>query len=212
MHDQRSIILARVRRVLAERIRPAESTLVCPLEVAAWQVTGPDGIPGRGEPVPAQVALAADYAPFAVGMPWGPPWGTTWFRFRATVPSDRRESPLEAVVDLGWTSDSVGGQAEGLVVDKAGRIIKGLHPRNAWVPVTLTDKGKVRFFVEAAANPEILRARSFAPTSLGRKDTADPAPLYRLRRSSGWPRCSRRTPPGGGPSCEASTTRWTPST
>ena len=71
MHDQRSIILARVRRVLAERIRPAESTLVCPLEVAAWQVTGPDGIPGRGEPVPAQVALAADYAPFAVGMPWG---------------------------------------------------------------------------------------------------------------------------------------------
>ena len=183
MHDQRSIILARVRRVLAERIRPAESTLVCPLEVAAWQVTGPDGIPGRGEPVPAQVALAADYAPFAVGMPWGPPWGTTWFRFRATVPSDRRESPLEAVVDLGWTSDSVGGQAEGLVVDKAGRIIKGLHPRNAWVPVTLTDKGKVRFFVEAAANPEILRARSFAPTSLGRKDTADPAPLYRLARA-----------------------------
>lgn len=161
----------------------------------------------------------------------GSPWGTTWFRFRATVPSDRRESPLEAVVDLGWTSDSVGGQAEGLVVDKAGRIIKGLHPRNAWVPVTLTDKGKVRFFVEAAANPEILRARSFAPTSLGRKDTADPAPSIgspaprssrstrrsassslTWSRSLGWPRCSRRTPPGGGPSCEALTTRWTPST
>ena len=51
------------------------------------------------------------------------------------------------------------------------------------MPVTLTDKGKVRFFVEAAANPEILRARSFAPTSLGRKDTADPAPLYRLARA-----------------------------
>ncbi len=183
MHDQRSIILARVRRVLAERIRPAESSLLGPLEVAAWQVTGPDGIPGRGEPVAAEIALAADFEPFAVGMPWGPAWGTTWFRFRAIVPVDRREAPLEAVIDLGWTSDSVGGQAEGLVFDKAGRIIKGLHPRNAWVPVTPTDKGKVRFFIEAAANPEILRARSFAPTTLGRKDTADSAPIYRLARA-----------------------------
>ena len=183
MHDQRSIILARVRRVLAERIRPAETTLVTPLDVAAWQVTEPDGIPGQGEPVAAQVALAADFTPTAVGMPWGPPWGTTWFRFRASVPAEFRDAPLEAIVDLGWSSGAVGGQAEGLVFDKAGRIVKGIHPRNAWVPVQVSDKGKVRFFVEAAANPEVLRARSFAPTLVGRKQTADPTPLYRLARA-----------------------------
>ncbi len=183
MHDQRSIILARVRRVLAERIRPAETTLVTPLDVAAWQVTEPDGIPGQGEPVAAQVALAADFTPTAVGMPWGPPWGTTWFRFRASVPVEFRDAPLEAIVDLGWSSGAVGGQAEGLVFDKAGRIVKGIHPRNAWVPVQVSDKGKVRFFVEAAANPEVLRARSFAPTLVGRKQTADPTPLYRLARA-----------------------------
>jgi alpha-mannosidase len=183
VHDQRSIILARVRRVLAERIRPSETTVVTPLSVAAWQVTEPGGIPGQGEPVPAQVALAADFTPAAVGMPWGPPWGTTWFRFRATVPPELRQAPLEAVVDLGWTSGAVGGQAEGLVFDKSGRVVKGIHPRNAWVPVQVNDKGKIRFFVEAAANPEVLRARSFAPTSVGRKDTADPTPLYRLARA-----------------------------
>ena len=183
MHDQGSIILARVRRVLAERIRPAETTVVTPLDAAAWEVTEPDGIPGQGEPVPAQVALAADFTSTAVGMPWGPPWGTTWFRFRASVPPDLRGAPLEAVIDLGWTSGSVGGQAEGLVFDKGGRIIKGIHPRNAWVPVQPNDKGKVRFYVEAAANPEVLRSRSFAPTSVGRKETADPTPLYRLARA-----------------------------
>ncbi|HOI04652.1 MAG TPA: alpha-mannosidase, partial [Dermatophilaceae bacterium] len=171
MHDQGSIILARVRRVLAERIRPAETTVVTPLDAAAWEVTEPDGIPGQGEPVPAQVALAADFTSTAVGMPWGPPWGTTWFRFRASVPPDLRGAPLEAVIDLGWTSGSVGGQAEGLVFDKGGRIVKGIHPRNAWVPVRPNDKGKVRFYVEAAANPEVLRSRSFAPTSVGRKET-----------------------------------------
>ena len=74
-------------------------------------------------------------------------------------------------------------QAEGLVFDKGGRIIKGIHPRNAWVPVQPNDKGKVRFYVEAAANPEVLRSRSFAPTSVGRKETADPTPLYRLARA-----------------------------
>ena len=67
--------------------------------------------------------------------------------------------------------------------DKGGRIIKGIHPRNAWVPVQPNDKGKVRFYVEAAANPEVLRSRSFAPTSVGRKQTADPTPLYRLARA-----------------------------
>ena len=97
MHDQRSIILARVRRVLAERIRPAETTVVTPLDAAAWAVTEPDGIPGQGEPVPAQVALAADFTSTAVGMPWGPPWGTTWFRcllYTSPSPRDRTRSRM----------------------------------------------------------------------------------------------------------------------
>ncbi len=202
MHDQRAIILARVRRALAERITPARAAVVGPLEVAAWAVTEPDGIPGQGEPVPVAEGLAADYQPFSVGMPWGPPWGTTWFRFTATVPRELRGQSLEAVIDLGWTSGAVGGQAEGLVVDTSGRIVKGLHPRNAHVPVKsgggkakdkgkdkgkgrieVQGKGKVQFYVEAAANPEVLRSRSFAPTALGRKATAGSEPIYRLARA-----------------------------
>ncbi len=180
MHDQRAMIEARVGRVLEERIRPAATTTVLPLEVAAWQVTGPDGIAGHGEPVAPEVALAATYTPFRVGRAWGPPWGTTWLRLRAEVPAELRDRELEAVVDLGWSGDWPGFQAEGLVFDRDGAIVKGLAPRNSWIPVRLSDKGRFRAYVEAAANPQIPLGR---PSPLGDKSTAGTEPIYRLARA-----------------------------
>jgi len=174
------MIEARVRRVLDERIRPAETTTVLPLEVAAWQVTGPDGIPGRGEPVAPEVALAASYTPFRVGRPWGPPWGTTWFRLRAQVPVELRDRHLEAVVDLGWRGGGPGFQAEGLAFDRDGRVVKGLAPLSSWLPVRLGDKGRFRVYVEAAANPSIPLG---IPSPLGDRATAGTDLLYTLARA-----------------------------
>ncbi|MGI8417845.1 MAG: alpha-mannosidase 2C1, partial [Nakamurella sp.] len=83
MHDNRQLIEKRVQRVLTERIRPAVHRTVSALDVTAWQ---PDG--GRGEPVQPATALAADYAPFAIGTRWGPAWGTSWFHLTGQVPAD----------------------------------------------------------------------------------------------------------------------------
>ncbi len=180
MHEERAAIEARVRRVLDERIRPAQTSTVCALEVAAWHVTGPDGIPGHGEPVAPEVALAATYTPFRVGRAWGPPWGTSWFRLRAQVPAELRDRHLEAVVDLGWHGGGPGFQAEGLVFDREGQVVKGLAPMSAWIPVQLSEKGRFRVYVEAAANPSIPLG---TPSPLGDKATAGTEPLYTLRRA-----------------------------
>src|SRR5215203_2027428 len=63
-----------------------------------------------------------------------------------------------------------------MAYDLAGRPIKGIAPRNAYVPVAGTEVGVL---LEAAANPTVL-AGSFAPTLLGERATAGDAPLYRL--------------------------------
>ena len=52
MHDDRSLVEARLKRVLDERIRPAVYPESVPLEVAVWHAPG--------EPVPVAEGLAAD--------------------------------------------------------------------------------------------------------------------------------------------------------
>ena len=171
MHDDRRVVEARLRRAMSQRILPARYAASVPLAVEVWHV--PD------EPVPVAEALAADYVPFEVGMPWGPPWSTSWFRLHGNVPEAWAGRRVEAVVDLGFVGDWPGNQAEGLVYDSAGKPIKGVAPRNHHVPVT---GGQVTLFVEAAANPDIL-AGGFVPTPLGDKETAGKTPLYRLARA-----------------------------
>ncbi|MDG4825964.1 alpha-mannosidase [Asanoa sp. WMMD1127] len=172
MHDDRTVVEARLARLLTERLRPAVHRVVAGLDVTAWAVPG--------EPVPPAVALAeGEFAPFAVGDPWGPPWGTTWFRLTGTVPGDLPAGArVEVVVDLGWNATSPGFQAEGLVYRPDGSVHKGLHPRNDWVPVS---GPAVDLFVEAAANPTVLT--SFRPTALGDLATAGATPIYRLVRA-----------------------------
>lgn len=182
MHDRRALVEARIRRHLAQRILPAATSVLAPLEIAAWPVPGDRG-PGSGEPVARETGLRAAYQRVGVGTPWGPPWGTTWFRLTADVQPEWRDRHLELVVDLGWTRDSPGGEAEALAVTPDGVAIKGLHPRNDWLPATPDADGRIEVYLEAAANPSILVGRSFAPTPLGDLATCGSEPLYRLARA-----------------------------
>lgn len=192
MHDSAAVLDARVRRHLAEKIRPAETTVVGGLDVARAQVTDPagstnpsarPGAVGQGEPISPAEGLALDYEPFETGRSWGPPWGTTWLRLRATVPPEVRGEHLELVLDLGGEYDSPGFQCEGLVFRPDGSVIKGLNPRNTWIPAEPDGDGRIEIYVEAASNPVLLGVPAFQPTEDGDKLTASQAPYYVLRRA-----------------------------
>lgn len=136
MHDDRRLIEDWLRRVLSERIRPAVYRAAVPLELAAWHVPG--------EPVPVADALGASYQPFRVGERWGPPWSTTWFRARGSVPADWAGLRVEAVFDLGFTGGATGAQAEALAYTAAGTPLKGIAPRNQYVPIANPASGGER--------------------------------------------------------------------
>jgi alpha-mannosidase len=171
MHDDRTLVEARLRRVLDERVRPAVYPDSVPLEVAVWHAPG--------EPVPLAEGLAAEPAPVEAGARWGAPWGTSWFRVTGTVPEDWAGRTVEALLDLGFDENMPGFQCEGLVYRPDGTPVKGLSPRNQWVRIGAPVAGgeEVRLHIEAAANPVV-----FADTLLGDKETAGSEPQYTLAR------------------------------
>ncbi|WP_333762734.1 alpha-mannosidase [Streptomyces sp. IBSBF 2390] len=176
MHDDRTLVEARLRRVLDERVRPAVYPESVPLEVAVWHAPG--------EPVPVAEGLAAEPEPIAVGARWGAPWGTSWFRVTGTVPEAWAGRTVEALLDLGFDENMPGFQCEGLVYRPDGTPVKGLNPRNQWVRIGAPVVGgeEVRLHVEAASNPVVLDYHPFRPTALGDKDTAGTEPQYTLTR------------------------------
>ncbi|MET7999369.1 alpha-mannosidase [Nonomuraea glycinis] len=176
MHDDRTLVEARLKRVLQERVRPAVHPESVPLEVAVWHAPG--------EPVAVAEGLAAASAPIAVGDRWGAPWGTSWFTVTGTVPERWAGRTVEAILDLGFDENMPGFQCEGLVYRPDGTPVKGLNPRNQWVRVGAPVEGgeEVRLHIEAASNPVILDYHPFLPTRLGDKETAGTAPQYRLAR------------------------------
>src|SRR5215203_5767859 len=110
MHDRRSEIRGRLRRLVDQHVRPAERRHVVDLAVEAWHV--PPAADGTiGEPVPFATAKAQSYDIFAIGDPWGPAWATTWFRLTGEVPADLAHSEL--VVDLGFQGTWPGSSARG---------------------------------------------------------------------------------------------------
>ncbi len=127
MHDDRSIVEDRLRRVLAERVQPAVYGATEPLTIGRWEAPG--------EPVPVAEGLAAAYGPTTVGDRWGPAWGTTWFRVTGQVPAASAGRTVEAVLDLGFDRQLPGFQCEGLVYRADGEAVKALNPHNAWVRV-----------------------------------------------------------------------------
>ncbi|MGW6917209.1 alpha-mannosidase [Kitasatospora sp. NPDC054939] len=176
MHDDRTLVEARLKRVLEERILPALYPESVPLEVGIW--TAPD------EPVPVAEGLAAPRTPIAVGDAWGAPWGTSWLTVSGTVPEAWAGRTVEALIDLGFDANMPGFQCEGLVYRPDGSPVKGLNPRNQWVRIAAPAAGgeQVLLHVEAAANPVILDYHPFLPTELGDRETAGDKPQYRLAR------------------------------
>ncbi|MGV9937554.1 alpha-mannosidase [Streptomyces olivaceoviridis] len=176
MHDDRTLVEARLKRVLDERIRPAVYPESVPLQVAVWHAPG--------EPVPVAEGLAAEPEPIEVGARWGAPWGTSWFRVTGTVPTAWAGRTVEALLDLGFDENMPGFQCEGLVYRPDGTPVKGLNPRNQWVRIGAPVAGgeEVRLHIEAASNPVILDYHPFLPTQLGDKETAGSEPQYTLTR------------------------------
>lgn len=173
MHDDRSITEHRLRRVLAQRIKPAVHSRPVPLTLARWEAPG--------EPVPVAEGLAATYEPCAVGDPWGPAWGTTWFKVTGAVPAEWAGRTVEAVLDLGFDRMMPGFQCEGLVHRADGGEVKALNPYNDWVRVADRAAGgeRVEWYVEAASNPVLV---DHSATYEGDRQTSGDQPLYRLAR------------------------------
>ncbi|MBX7548395.1 alpha-mannosidase [Streptomyces sp. tea 10] len=176
MHDDRTLVEARLRRVLDERIRPAVYPESVPLQVAVWHAPG--------EPVPVEEGLAAEPGPIEVGARWGAPWGTSWFRVTGTVPEAWAGRTVEALLDLGFDENMPGFQCEGLVHRPDGTPVKGLNPRNQWVRIGAPVAGgeEVVLHIEAASNPVVLDYHPFLPTRLGDRETAGSEPQYTLTR------------------------------
>ncbi|WP_136053847.1 glycoside hydrolase family 38 C-terminal domain-containing protein [Microbacterium sp. K24] len=170
--DAETLALQRVRRFTRFRIEPALYRDSRSVEISAWRV--------GGEPVPFAEAMAHEYEPFVVGSAWGRPWDTVWFDVRGEVPADWMPEESELVVDLGFSGEQPGFQAEATAYRPDGSIVKAIEPFNAWVP--LPDPGPFRLLLEAAANPMIQVPYEYEPTALGDRATAGEEPLYRLER------------------------------
>jgi alpha-mannosidase len=181
MHDDTSLTVGRVKRVLEERIRPAIHSASVPLDVEIHELPG--------EPIAPAEGLALDYAPGVVGAPWGPAWGTTWFKLTGRVPAGWAGRRVEALIDLGFDVNMTGFQCEALAY-RAGDAgsdpipVKSINPRNQWVPITETAAGDepVELYLEAASNPVLLDYHPFLPTQEGDILTSSKEPLYRARR------------------------------
>ncbi|MBT2508722.1 alpha-mannosidase [Streptomyces sp. ISL-98] len=173
MHDDRSIVEHRLRRVLRERIQPAVRSSPVPLTIERWDAPG--------EPVPVADGLSAVYEPAAAGQTWGPAWGTTWFRVTGRVPQEWRGRTVEAVVDLGFDRQMPGFQCEGLVYRPDGEAVKALNPFNDWVRIGDPAAGgeDVLLYVEASSNPVLVEHK---PTYEGDRLTSGSEPLYRIGR------------------------------
>src|SRR5919107_3206582 len=94
---------------------------------------------------------------------------------------------------MGWQDDPLPGfQAEALAYAADGTVLKGVQPRNNWIPVTGratkaasphgNQNGEVDVYLEAAANPQFFgpAADRFRATPLGDVRTAGDRPLFTL--------------------------------
>ncbi|WP_123306784.1 glycoside hydrolase family 38 C-terminal domain-containing protein [Cellulomonas sp. PhB143] len=166
----------RVDRFVRERLEPALVRAAAPVRLEAWEAPG--------EPVPFADAVAQPFADVGPGHRWGRAWGTLWLRLTGTVPAewDAEAADVELVVDPGFVGDSVGFQVEALAYTADGRTLKGIEPKNHHVRLGLAPGEAFEVYVEAAANPNIIEGNTFAPTVLGRRETAPDEPTYALGR------------------------------
>ncbi|CAN3702511.1 hypothetical protein MMX123_02535 [Microbacterium sp. MM2322] len=164
----------RIDRFVQETLRPLVVAASAPVDISAWRVPG--------EPVPFSDILDKPFQPFTVGQRWGTPWSTLWLHVTGLVPAAWTVTPhhrIELILDLGFNGESPGFQAEALAFRPDGTIVKGVSPRNAWVPV---EQGTVDLYLELAANPTIPPESHWRSTHLGASALPEGAELYTLRR------------------------------
>jgi len=177
MHDDSALVELRISRFVRERLRPALNRATTPLTLESWDAPG--------EPVPFADAVGQTFTPFETGRRWGRPWGTTWLHVAGTVPADwvvDEGVRLELLVDLGFSKATPGFQAEGLVFDPDGVILKAISPRNRSVPLPTAPGQPIDLYLEAAANPDVTSGFTFVATDKGDLATAGQKPLYTLRQ------------------------------
>ncbi len=176
MHDFDVRTEDRLRRFVHESLPTGLVRDTQEVELTAWEAPG--------EPVPFADAVSHDFTAFSPGTAWGKPWGTTWFHVRGQVPerwADVSGCHPELVVDLGFTTAMPGFQAEALAWRPDGTVIKGVEPRNAWVPVGPAGSG-VDLYLEGASNPTVQTNDSWiSPTLMGDVETAPREDLYVFR-------------------------------
>ena len=160
------LAMLRVRRFTQHRIRPALHAERREVAVRAWTV--------GGEPVPFAHAVTQSFEPFAIGEAWGRPWDTVWFEVTGEVPDGW---DAELLVDLGFTDELPGFQAEATAYLPDGTVVKAVEPRNTWVPL---GAGPFTLYLEAAANPLVGIPYVYEPTPLGDAATAGDEPIHRL--------------------------------
>ena len=82
------------------------------------------------------------------------------------TPGTAAGTSVEILVDLGFSADLPGFQCEGLAWRSDGTIVKAISPRNQYVPLKLlgSGDGRLDFYVEAAANPDVAQGFTFAAT------------------------------------------------
>ena len=179
MHDDRVLLERRLDRFVRERLQPALYAPGHPVTVERWDAPG--------EPVSIYRAVVQEFEPAHPGDAWGAPWSTTWFRLTGEVPDGLGQAPgaePELLVDLGFTADQPGFQAEGLAWRADATQVKAISPRNHYVKLSRLGTALVgdRFtlYVEAAGNPNILQLPDLRPDLNGDPATASREPLYRL--------------------------------
>ena len=173
MHDDQDRTEGRAQRALETRLRPRVTARREACEISAFS---------SGSQVAVAEALGAAYVPVDRGTAWGAPWSTTWFRVSGKVAPEWAGARVEAVLDLGFNDDHPGFQAEGLAFASDGTPIKGVSPRNNWLPVGAGASDIWTCFVEAVAMPRIGGSpkERFKPTALGDLRTSGSNTLYSL--------------------------------
>lgn len=179
MHVNQHDIIRRVTRFRQQSLENLIKVDFIDLDLEIWEAPG--------EPVSFEHAVQQDFQPFRTGQYWGRPWGTAWFRLTGTVPKNWKISGdirLELYLDLGFMDSQPGFQAEGLVYTPSGEVLKGIHPRNRRVRLSLTAGDKFEYFVEAASNPNIGGEWTYRATGYESKNSRElKNKLYKLEQA-----------------------------
>ncbi len=174
MHDDRTLVEARLKRVLDEH--PTAVYQSVPLDVAVWHAPVSRCPSPRGSrPRPSRSrwvrAGALRGAPAGSGSP--------------EHPGGVGGKTVEALLDLGFDKNMPGFRCEGLVYRPDGSPVKGLNPRNQWVAGRPVEGGEeVRLHVEATYNPVILDYHPLPAHPVGRQ--GDRGQRARSTPSAGW--------------------------